>query len=61
MSALARSIERVIGIGRQAVEPDVGAVAVELDLSIADLWHGSHRLCSSPVTKAFQLPRCGVT
>jgi hypothetical protein len=61
MSALARSIERVIGIGRQAVKPDVGAVAVELDLSIADLWHGSHRLCGSPVTKAFQSPRCGVT
>src|SRR5215472_10715050 len=31
---LARAIEGVIGIGRQAVEPDVGAVAAELDLAL---------------------------
>ena len=31
---LARPVERVIAIGRQSVEPDVGAVAAELDLSL---------------------------
>ena len=50
---VARSIERVIEISLQAVEP-VLTVTVELDLPLCRIVTGSHRLCSSPVTKAVQ-------
>jgi len=34
-AALARTVERVIGIGRQAVETDVAAIAAQLDLPLS--------------------------
>jgi hypothetical protein len=60
-SGLISAVERVIGISRIPVEADVIAIAAESIYRLADLWHGSHRLWSSPVTNAVQSPRCGTT
>ena len=36
-NCVARPIERMIGIGRESVEPNVAAIAAELDLSLRRL------------------------